>query len=96
MRACLTCGDVFKPGSGPARLKGWYCASCNEREAWFNLKQTALRLQAEERHALACYRPEALVTFGSATFDLKPVALVGHEHVARVGFGGAARWRSTS
>lgn len=100
MRACLQCGDVFSPGAAPARLAGWYCSGC---EAWMNLRNNAVRLQAENNMALAHYRPEALVRFVSdgvmspaeerALPRPKPS---GHAEVTRVGLGGGARWRSTS
>lgn len=97
MRACTSCGDVFSTWEATV----WHCAGC---EAWINLKNNAVRLQAENNLALAFYRPEALVSFASdgapspalASFNWKPVALVGHEEVARVGLGGGAAWRSTS
>lgn len=60
--------------------------------------------ELENQNALACYRPQVLVQLGgsptptpfSARTVLAPALPYGHEEIARVGFGGGARWRSTS
>lgn len=110
MKACLDCGDTFEPGPGPTRLSLWYCPVCAEQGArWKNMKDTALRLQAEERQALASYRPQSLVsgqfftpTHGAVMIlEASPLdrpalptpMTSGHGEVSRVGLGGGAGLR---